>query len=107
MPQTTLTMNATDAPKTLTAQIIDVDGNPITGLSGYQFLFGFSDGGQLVTPNGPLSTNTGTIPLQPTGRAGSVTISVQATKNGAATQTGTATLNVVGPAPAGVLLSLA
>lgn len=107
MPQPTLAMNATDPQKILTAQIIDVDGNPITGLSGYQFVFGFNDSGQLVTPQGPLSTNTGTIPILPTGRAGSVGISVQATKNGAATQTGSATLNITGPAPAGVLLYLA
>lgn len=90
---------------TLTANFVDTSGTPITGLTGYNFLWNFSDNGAILTVNGPLASGNPTIPVTPTGAPGTSTGTVSATKSGS-TQSfnGTFTITVQG-AIAGIVVT--
>ena len=98
-----INLNAADGQKTLTAVLVDSGGNPLT-LTGYNFLWGFSDNGSILAVNGPLA-NGGSIPVTPVA-SGTVTVNVQAQRSGSnVIVTGTTTVNVTG-APASIVITV-
>ena len=96
-----IAMNAADGQKTLTAVLVDSQGNPLT-LSGYNFVWSFSDNGTILAVNGPLAAVS--VPVTPVA-SGTVTVTVQAQRSGSnVVVTGTNTINVSG-APASIVIT--
>lgn len=90
-----LTIKTTDVQHVFTATIVDSEGAPVSGVSGYIFGWSANDNGSLVNvfPGGA------SVTIKPTGAAGSLVLSCTAGKPGSPAISGSMPITIAGQTP--------